>query len=855
MEKEEAVFYSQSKEQLTKGQEEKKMLKNVSKSPVKKPKELEKAQIQGLRDDEIEYGEDELRNEHDFYLISAVNNRLIEGRFIITRFKIVFVPYDKELQRNEFFKKMNVIELNLIEKVTKFFNKKAPDQYYLDIFTKDFRQMRIVPRSYPNMDEIYNNLLIVAFPSKFSSSIFAFKHKISKPRISSRDKSVIEKLMQVVPEFRTYSKLPTDGWNVYKFSLEYKRMGVIFFLCNATEQDNSELYPFKAIRCWNKTKKGRQLCKTYPEYIIVPNSITNSELEGTAKFRTKGRFPGLSYYYKKNGTSLWRSSQNKGGITSRSTSDENMLLKIGNTNTITNKVVIFDARSKINAMANKLNKGGYENCDKHYTNCKLYFCDIDNIHGVRKAYEKMFQACSNQNTKGNFYEAMEKSGWINLIQKLIVSAKDIATVMDNHEKNVLIHCSDGWDRTAQLSTLAQIILDPFYRTLKGFQILIEKDWVSFGHMFELRLGHFKVQKQDTSQRSPIFIQWLDCVHQLLHQFPTAFQFNIDLLTFLAHEVYTCKYGTFLFDCESERAEMMVRKKTISIWTYVNRNLMRFLNPFYKKDDEIYSPTMGLLNTSPNMIFPMSDYTSIRIFKEHFFKYNDEHQMQQQATYGSPMEKLNKVMMKEMDLHVENTELKKLIKSMCEEMSKMQQEKEEISTKPDYSNDQSKDGHTQPESTDSADKSKAPELQKEVPIKRKPSIEVVYENKKDHQETKFVVNLSDKDENEEEKRIIYEEEDEDEITTPNGKNLSQSSSSSNEKVENFDISPSGHLDKSKPVKSQINNNSDGSEPLPSGEQPSNEPCGELEPKDPDKDPNEDHFDKEYQMEAKKTQDSL
>ena len=101
-----------------------------------------------------------------------------------------------------------------MEKVTKYFNKKQPDQFYLDIFTKDFRQMRVVPRSYPNMDEIYNNLLIVAFPSKFSSSIFAFKHKVSKAKISPHDKSIIEKLMQVVPEFRTYSKLPTDGWNV-----------------------------------------------------------------------------------------------------------------------------------------------------------------------------------------------------------------------------------------------------------------------------------------------------------------------------------------------------------------------------------------------------------------------------------------------------------------------------------------------------------------------------------------------------------------------------------------------------------------------------------------------------------------
>jgi len=53
------------------------------------------------------------------------------------------------------------------------------------------------------------------------------------------------------------------------------------------------------------------------------------------------------------------------------------------------------------------------------------------------------------------------------------------------------------------------MLDPFYRTFKGFQILIEKDWVSYGHMFEKRMGHFKGDKQDTDQRSPIFIQWID----------------------------------------------------------------------------------------------------------------------------------------------------------------------------------------------------------------------------------------------------------------------------------------------------------------------------------------------------------
>ncbi len=31
--------------------------------------------------------------------------------------------------------------------------------------------------------------------------------------------------------------------------------------------------------------------------------------------------------------------------------------------------------------------------------------------------------------------------------------------------NVLVHCSDGWDRTAQLCSLVAILLDPFYRTI------------------------------------------------------------------------------------------------------------------------------------------------------------------------------------------------------------------------------------------------------------------------------------------------------------------------------------------------------------------------------------------------------
>ena len=99
---------------------------------------------------------------------------------------------------------------------------------------------------------------------------------------------------------------------------------------------------------------------------------------------------------------------------------------------------------------------------------------------------------------------------------MLKNANEISKTLQNNH-SVLIYCSEGWDRTAQLSSLSQLLLDPFYRTINGFAILIEKDWLSFGHQFGLRNGFSDKEKQD--QASPIFLQFLDAVHQLLEQFP------------------------------------------------------------------------------------------------------------------------------------------------------------------------------------------------------------------------------------------------------------------------------------------------------------------------------------------------
>ncbi len=46
----------------------------------------------------------------------------------------------------------------------------------------------------------------------------------------------------------------------------------------------------------------------------------------------------------------------------------------------------------------------------------------------------------------------------------------IARYMKQQRGNALVHCSDGWDRTSQLTSLAQLIMDPYYRTFSGFMV-------------------------------------------------------------------------------------------------------------------------------------------------------------------------------------------------------------------------------------------------------------------------------------------------------------------------------------------------------------------------------------------------
>eukprot|EP01119_Soliformovum_irregulare_P023607 TRINITY_DN8277_c0_g1_i4.p1 TRINITY_DN8277_c0_g1~~TRINITY_DN8277_c0_g1_i4.p1 ORF type:complete len:190 (+),score=43.47 TRINITY_DN8277_c0_g1_i4:332-901(+) len=173
---------------------------------------------------------------------------------------------------------------------------------------------------------------------------------------------------------------------------------------------------------------------------------------------------------------------------------------------------------------------------------------------------------------------------------------------------VVVHCSDGWDRTSQLTSLLEIVLDPYYRTMEGFEVLIEKEWLSFGHKFDQRVGHTSKDGKD-SERSPIFLQFLDAVFQLLVQFPNAFEFNLNFLKTISNHLYSCCFGTFLFDSEMARVDAKLREKTISLWSHINYHKSNFSNPLYK--------------SVPDILCSKFDFP-LQFWKENYLSWNDYH---------------------------------------------------------------------------------------------------------------------------------------------------------------------------------------------------------------------------------------
>lgn len=390
----------------------------------------------------------------------------------------------------------------------------SDDTYKVVIRCKDTQVLRLSFSNHSEYSKLYKCLSCLAFPvSLLDAFCFAYS-----------------------PTIAPSEEVPFD------IRREYQRIGLL----DVPDR----------LRCIDQSPRY-DLCDTYPQHLIVPADMSDVRIKAAAAFRSHARLPVVSWIHRGNGATISRSSQPLVGLKSARSMDDELLVRLlcsgSNSGAHGGRYVIMDARGQLAAVGNKAMGKGTE-IVSNYRGAKLVFMNIDNIHAIRQSFQSLtgvFEPRKGANEdSASFYSKVESSGWLRHVRLVLKASVELAHSAHNGV-SVLTHCSDGWDRTAQMVSLAELMLDPFYRTLRGFQCLIEKDWCSFGHQFGARCGHARSDSSN-DQRSPVFLLWLDCVWQFIRQFPSECEFNEKLLLTLADHLYSCKYGTFMFDCERQR---------------------------------------------------------------------------------------------------------------------------------------------------------------------------------------------------------------------------------------------------------------------------------------------------------------
>ncbi|XP_069180950.1 myotubularin-related protein 13 isoform X2 [Procambarus clarkii] len=183
--------------------------------------------------------------------------------------------------------------------------------------------------------------------------------------------------------------------------------------------------------------------------------------------------------------------------------------------------------------------------------------DFTEVRQIKSSFKKLMRACipssPTAEQEQSFFRAIENSEWLNQLESLLQVSGAIVDLIDLLGASVMVLLEDGWDFTAQVTSIAQLCLDPYYRTIEGFRVLVEKEWLAFGHRFNHRSN--LLQGSQASGFAPIFLQFLDAVHQIQRQFPLSFEFNEYYLRFLAYHYVSARFRTFLSDSELERAEL------------------------------------------------------------------------------------------------------------------------------------------------------------------------------------------------------------------------------------------------------------------------------------------------------------
>ncbi|KAM4860861.1 myotubularin-related protein 11 isoform 2-T2 [Thomomys bottae] len=326
-----------------------------------------------------------------------------------------------------------------------------------------------------------------------------------------------------------------------------------------------------------------------PRYFWVPSRILDSEVRRAFGHFRQGRGPRLSWHHP-GGSDLLRCG---GFYTASDPTTEDIravesMLQAGHSD-----VVLVDTMDELPGLAD-----------------------------VQLAHLKLRALCLPDSSvaEDKWLSALEGTRWLDYVRACLRKASDISVLVTSRVRSVVLQERGDRDLNGLLSSLVQLLLAPEARTLFGFQSLVQREWVAAGHPFLTRFGG-----TGASEEAPVFLLFLDCVWQLLQQFPAEFEFSEFFLLALHDSVRVPDTLTFLRNTPWERGKQSGQFNSytqvytpgnsqspdgnsinvqLSVWDwdlrYNNEQILQFHNPGY---DPEHCSESWFPRQQPNFMVP------------------------------------------------------------------------------------------------------------------------------------------------------------------------------------------------------------------------------------------------------------
>ncbi|KAJ1180889.1 hypothetical protein NDU88_006100 [Pleurodeles waltl] len=268
--------------------------------------------------------------------------------------------------------------------------------------------------------------------------------------------------------------------------------------------------------------EGYMISTCLPEYFVVPSSLADTDLKQYSHSFVGRRMP------------VWCWNHPNGNALVRMASIKDLLQQ----------------RKVDQRICNAITRSHPQRSD-------VYKSDLDKnlptIQEIQAAFVKLKHLCVIEpfdETEEKWLSLLENARWLEYVRTFLRHSAELVYMLENKHLSVALQEEEGRDLSCIVASLIQVMLDPYFRTIIGFQSLIQKEWVVAGYPFLDRSNHLK----RSDKESPLFVLFLDCIWQLLDQYPAAFQFTETYLTVLYDSTRISLFGTFLFNCPHERVK-------------------------------------------------------------------------------------------------------------------------------------------------------------------------------------------------------------------------------------------------------------------------------------------------------------